>query len=422
MKLKTKLIASIMSICLVCAVFAIGVFALKTANLKIGGDVSFQATGVEATIAKYSVTANAVANETNHFQTVTIDTSKTQEQIDSTVEANSWTGLDVTLDESGMAELVVAITNNAGTATNNYIEVDYEIDLGTANNAKITMSPKTVGEHISDYIIEPKETDYYVIKFKVRDVEVDASMEDFTFQIVLNHIAPVALEIDGSTNYYYQDVLYSLNKSKLTATVNYYRNSPTSIEIPAVVTDGTDNYIVTSISNVAFSNCSTLASIGIPRSITWVGNETFKDTAWYNNQEDGLIYVGTAVMTYKGEMPENTKIELREDTSYIADYAFYEQIGLTAINIPDNLLEISMFSFNGCTGLRSIIIPENVTLINNGAFEGCENLESVTFKISTGWMAIDANSLETIALDLSDPVQNAVYLKTGQYYHFERAN
>ena len=56
MKIKTKLIATIMSICLVCAVFAIGVFALKTANLKIGGDVSFSATGVEADIKNVTLT------------------------------------------------------------------------------------------------------------------------------------------------------------------------------------------------------------------------------------------------------------------------------------------------------------------------------------------------------------------------------
>ncbi|MBQ3494400.1 MAG: hypothetical protein IJA69_03195, partial [Clostridia bacterium] len=90
MKTKTKLISSIMSICLVCAVFAIGVFALKTANLKIGGDVTFNANGIEAVVT-FKGLQNTNFDTTGKFQTVTLDNNTPGSVVYKTME--SWQNL-----------------------------------------------------------------------------------------------------------------------------------------------------------------------------------------------------------------------------------------------------------------------------------------------------------------------------------------
>ena len=160
---------------------------------------------------------------------------------------------------------------------------------------------------------------------------------------------------------------------------------------------------VTSIGDRAFSNCSGLTSVTIPSSVTSIGSEAFRycgsltfvtipntnsvtnigsqafdDTAWYNNQPDGLVYVGKVVYDYKGTMPANTKITLKDGTQGIADYAFYSCRSMTSITIPNSVTFIGHGAFYGCSSLTSITIPNSVKSINNYAFKDCNGLTSVT--------------------------------------------
>ena len=125
---------------------------------------------------------------------------------------------------------------------------------------------------------------------------------------------------------------------------------------------------VTSIDSYAFSGCTGLTSITIPDSVTSIGNDAFSGTAWYNNQPDGLVYAGKVAYDYKGTMPSNTSIVLKEGTLGIAGYAFYGCTGLTSVTIPDSVTSIGSNAFSGCRGLTSITIPNSVTSIGNSAF------------------------------------------------------
>ena len=64
---------------------------------------------------------------------------------------------------------------------------------------------------------------------------------------------------------------------------------------------------VISIGNGALSGCSGLKSITIPDSVTSIGSYAFYNTAWYDNQSDGLVYAGKVAYNYKGKgtMPQN---------------------------------------------------------------------------------------------------------------------
>ena len=155
----------------------------------------------------------------------------------------------------------------------------------------------------------------------------------------------------------------------------YNCTSLTSIEIP----NG-----VTSIEGNAFENCTNLANIEMPDSAIFVSNYAFNRTAWYDNQPDGLIYIGKVAYAYKGTMPANTTISIREGTKAISGYLFDNQSNLVSVEIPDSLIGIGDYAFSDCTNLTSISISRNTEYIGYYAFESCTNLSSIVIWRNVG--------------------------------------
>ena len=216
----------------------------------------------------------------------------------------------------------------------------------------------------------------------------------FRFSILLLALLLPALatahdfEVDG--------IYYNINGNEATVThygsgLDHSHDYSGSVVIPATVTyDGTTYPVtaigyfafkgctgltsidipnsVTRIDYNAFSGCSNLESVNIPNSVAYVGDNAFSNTAWYNNQPDGLVYVGMVAYKYKGTMPSGTSMTIKEGTLSISDYAFDYCAGLTSIVIPNSVTEIGEYAFSYCEGLSSIVIPNSVTKVGEYAF------------------------------------------------------
>ena len=157
---------------------------------------------------------------------------------------------------------------------------------------------------------------------------------------------------------------------------------------------------VTSIGASAFEYCTGLNSIEIPNSVTSIGYDAFSNTEWYKNQSNGLVYAGNIIYKYKGVMPANTSIQLKDSTTGIAGCAFSGCTCLTSIIIPNSVTSIGFRAFYGCTGLDSIEIPNSVISIGECAFEDCSGLNSIEIPnsvISIGeWAFEDCTNLASI--------------------------
>jgi hypothetical protein len=142
---------------------------------------------------------------------------------------------------------------------------------------------------------------------------------------------------------------------------------------------------VTFIDSMAFYGCSNLAYIHLPAGAVSIGYEAFGNTAWLNDQPEGLVYLDKNLYTYKGKMPANTVIDnMREDTVAIAVGTFYLFENLVGITIPDSVSLIGNMAFAGCTNLTSVTLPSSLTFIGNGAFYDCDKLTGVSLSASVG--------------------------------------
>ena len=136
---------------------------------------------------------------------------------------------------------------------------------------------------------------------------------------------------------------------------------------------------VKSVEHSAFSGCSSLASITFPDDIISIDAYAFDGTPWYNNQPDGVIYVGKVLYKYKGDMPANTNIAIKDGTISISPYAFQKCSTLISVVIPNSVTNIGNNAFSSCSSLSSVTIGKNVTTIGGYAFAWCENsLTSIT--------------------------------------------
>ena len=179
-----------------------------------------------------------------------------------------------------------------------------------------------------------------------------------------------------------------------------------------------------------FEDCINLEKITGAENVLNIRGDAFEDTAFWNGQSDGLVYVGNCCYKYKGDIDENTVADIKKETRGISENAFEGCENLKKINFEgskdewdsinietqgnDVVFKVDIFfketgealcsneSFryfidtrNEITILEAvtknypektkIIFPgrienKNVVCIESGAFESCVGLSEIGFE------------------------------------------
>lgn len=136
------------------------------------------------------------------------------------------------------------------------------------------------------------------------------------------------------------------------AIIRKYKGAGGTGEIPATL----GGYPVTGIKMQAFIECTSLKSVSMPESMTWIGDSAFAGCT-------GL-----------------EQVEISPNLTTIGPNSFYSCNGLTSVVVPDKVTSIGSLAFFGCLNLESITIPASVTTLDSTFVFGCTNLKKIEFK------------------------------------------
>ena len=210
-------------------------------------------------------------------------------------------------------------------------------------------------------------------------------------------VAPITVNASEDDELTYGDFQYKIEDDN-SCTITDYDGMASSLSIPSTINGHTvkqidtgalsDNRIITSVTIPngvttigfsAFNGCIKLEKIKFSSNLDTVCENAFNNTKWFNNQSNGLVYVGKVAYKYKGDMPRNTKITVKSDTVSISESAFKDCANLTAILIPSSVKHIDKYAFYNCQELTKLNFNDGIERIENDAFGSCEKLTSVNF-------------------------------------------
>ena len=202
MTLKTRLVTTISMFFLVVALLITGVWAVSSANVNIGGTISFNATNIYATITGSisGATTTPTLSPLNYSANSTPSTTElnTWKQdltfADATIPTIKWT---VTIQNKSERALYVTLTDNISSLTNATKTLTF--DNGSADG---------------EQTIPAKTTKVYTMEIKVTDTNASASVEyNFIFDL-RDATAPEPLLKRDSKGFYVEMGTYQSNPVK----------------------------------------------------------------------------------------------------------------------------------------------------------------------------------------------------------------
>ncbi len=224
-----------------------------------------------------------------------------------------------------------------------------------------------------------------------------------------------SVQIGGVLSVAAQESDFSYALVNGTATITSYTGSATDLVIPEKL----DGYTVTELRREAFSDCSSLVNVTIPKTVTYVDNQCFHKcpnlknikvdkNSYYYKDIDGILFTrdGSILVRYPSAKTDVGYV-VPESVDMIAIGSFQDCIYLEEVIITDNVLYVTDYAFANCTSLKAVWLGLYALGINEYAFYGCSSLQYVYISSVINMMCI-----EDYAFDGCDALETVIFFDT----------
>ena len=183
---------------------------------------------------------------------------------------------------------------------------------------------------------------------------------------------------NGVTIYYgyYPVYIYGEEEMYVTPKTDSYNSYSGSVVIPKEITYDNRKIKVAEIGRHAFKNCSKLNSVTIPNSVKRINWYAFQGSSIKSiNIPNSVTFLGA--YTFQ-KCTKLTSVVIGDGVKSIEHAAFQYCSNLTSVTIGKSVTSLGMYAFGNCSSLTSVTIGKSVTSIGEEAFISCSSLKSVT--------------------------------------------
>ena len=199
MRKKTRWLLTVCAMCFVLCLAVFGIFAVQTLNMQIGGNIAFDAGGIEFEVSdgsfktKSNATYTNISTSTEILKGFSMDSNTTVSKVQNQI--NSWQNLILNLDSRGDAILQFTITNKMKDSPL-YVNLIATFDEEKTKNMDITVSAV-------DIEIPAGGTNSQTIEltFDILNESINAEISEFNVTVSLGKEAVVktATKINAET-------------------------------------------------------------------------------------------------------------------------------------------------------------------------------------------------------------------------------
>lgn len=232
----------------------------------------------------------------------------------------------------------------------------------------------------------------------------------------------------GASAYSFEvnDIYYTITGTNTVEVDMKYYHAHTytgDVTVPETVSYNGTTYRVTSVGELAFSECPNLTSVKLPNSVTII-----KSQAFYGCRNLTSVDLGNSVTTIQANAlarcPAMTSVTIPNTVTTLGNGVFLSS-GFTSIVIPNAVTSIPDNTFSSCTALTSVVIGSGVTTIERYALHGCTALTSLICLATTppafDDAGFDETAYETVSLLVPKGSMNA-YQTASNWNRFTNVN
>ncbi len=172
-------------------------------------------------------------------------------------------------------------------------------------------------------------------------------------------------------------LIYTLSEDELSYCISGKNRSVLDTYKKVIIPATYKGLPVTSIGAKVFNNANSLESIRIPKSVTSMGDDAFRE---YSGSLQNVYYDGTIEDWCKISFVDHSSTPMASaEHFYILDEnnEYYE---VTSLVIPDTVEKINKYQFWGFDYVTSVVIPSSVTSVDSHSFYGTTSLVSMTIE------------------------------------------